>query len=55
MTTVTITLPTDARNFLEHRAQAHGLSLARLIREAIDVYARAALQHEQHEPRKVTR
>jgi hypothetical protein len=54
MTTISVSIPNDARDYLERRARVHGITLPVLIKKAIAVYA-AAIEHERREPRKVTR
>jgi hypothetical protein len=45
MTQVSITVPNDIRAFLELRAERHGLSLEMLLRQAVELYLRAADAH----------
>jgi hypothetical protein len=42
MTQVSITVPNDIRAYLEIRAEQHGLSLEMLLRQAVELYLRAA-------------
>jgi hypothetical protein len=50
MTEVSITVPNDIRAYLELRAERHGLSLEMLLRQAVELYIRAA---DAHAKRKV--
>jgi hypothetical protein len=54
MTTITIELQNDARDYLEDSARLHGVTLPALVRKAIAVYAAAVREAERREPRKVT-
>ena len=54
MTTITITLPTDAKDYLAHRALVHGITLPVLIKKALAAYTAAALEEERREPRRRT-
>jgi hypothetical protein len=51
MTTLTIDIPNDARDYLEHSARLHGVTLPALVKKAIAVYAAAVLENERREPR----
>ena len=42
MTQVSISVPHDIRAYLEIRAERHGLSLEMLLRQAVELYLRAA-------------
>jgi hypothetical protein len=42
MTTVSIAIPNEIRDYLEHRADRHGLSLEMLLRQAVELYLRSA-------------
>jgi hypothetical protein len=53
MTTISVSIPNDARDYLERRARVHGITLPVLIKKAIAVYAAAAIEHERREPRKL--
>jgi hypothetical protein len=55
MTTITIELQNDARDYLERSALLHGVTLPLLIKKAVAVYAAAVLENERREPKKVTR
>ena len=52
MTVITITLPTDAKDYLAHRALVHGITLPVLIKKAVAAYTAAALEDERREPRR---
>ena len=45
MTEVSISIPNDIRSYLELRAERHGLSLEMLLRQAVELYLRAADAH----------
>jgi hypothetical protein len=45
MTQVSITVPNDILSYLELRAERHGLSLEILLRQAVELYLRAADAH----------
>ena len=49
MTTVTISIPNDARDYLEHRARVHGITLPVLVKKAIAAYTAAALTDERRQ------
>jgi hypothetical protein len=55
MTTITIELQNDARDYLEHSARLHGVTLPALVKKAVAVYAAAVRESEWREARKVTR
>jgi hypothetical protein len=40
MTTISVSIPNDARDYLEHRARVHGVTLPVLIKKAIAVTRR---------------
>jgi hypothetical protein len=42
MTQISISVPNDIRTYLELRAGRHGLSLEMLLRQAVELYIRAA-------------
>jgi hypothetical protein len=46
MTAVTVYIPNDARQYLEHRARVHDITLPVLVKQAIAAYVAAALSHE---------
>ena len=50
MTQVSISIPHDIRAHLELRAERHGFSLEMLLRQAVELYLRAA---DAHAKRKV--
>jgi plasmid stability protein len=51
MTQISISVPNDIRAYLELRAERHGLSLEMLLRQAVEIYLRAA--EAQGKQRKV--
>jgi hypothetical protein len=52
MTTISIELPNDARDYLEHSARLHGISLPVFVKKAVAVYAAAVRENERREPRR---
>lgn len=52
MTTLTIDIANDARDYLEHSARVHGVTLPMLVKKAIAVYAAAVIENERREPRR---
>jgi hypothetical protein len=52
MTQIAITVPNEVRNYLEHRANVHGLTLETLLRKSVAAYVSLALGAEQNEKKQ---
>jgi hypothetical protein len=52
MTQIAITVPNEVRDYLEHRANVHGLTLETLLRKSVSAYVSLALGAEQNEKQR---
>jgi hypothetical protein len=52
MSQIAITVPNEVRNYLERRANVHGLSLETLLRKSVAAYVSLALGAEQNEQKR---
>ena len=52
LTQIAISVPNEVRDYLEHRANVHGLTLETLLRKSVAAYVSLALGAEQNERKR---